>query len=163
MKSVQIRSFFWSIFSRIRTKYGEIRSIPPYSVRMRGNTDQEKLRIWTLFTQFSDDFRGNRSKLIHLNLLNIRTKICRWSYFFQQPDWFLLFLETANSRALFCKYVQILNYLIKKMPNISLLSTTWYVLKIANRAFYIESNHLTWSLTPLRTYSGHFMWAIVHV
>ena len=34
MKSVQIRSFS-----------------DPYSVRMRENTDQKKLRIWTLFTQ----------------------------------------------------------------------------------------------------------------
>ena len=30
VKSVQIRSFFWSIFSRIRTEYGEIRNISPY-------------------------------------------------------------------------------------------------------------------------------------
>ena len=44
MKSVQIRSFFWSVFSRIRTEYGEI-------LQMRQNTDQKKLRIWTLFTQ----------------------------------------------------------------------------------------------------------------
>ena len=26
VKSVQIRSFFWSVFSRIRTDYGEIRT-----------------------------------------------------------------------------------------------------------------------------------------
>ena len=44
VKSVQIRSFFWSVFSRIRTEYGEIRS-------MRENTDQKKPCIWTLFTQ----------------------------------------------------------------------------------------------------------------
>ena len=31
---------FWSIFSSIRTEYGEIRSISPYSVRMQENTDQ---------------------------------------------------------------------------------------------------------------------------
>ena len=31
---------FWSVFFRIRTEYGEIRSISPYSVRMRENTDQ---------------------------------------------------------------------------------------------------------------------------
>ena len=37
--------FFWSVFSRIRTEYGEI------IVQMRENTDQKKLRIWTLFTQ----------------------------------------------------------------------------------------------------------------
>ena len=52
MKSVQIRSFFWSVFSRIRTEYGEIRNISPYSVRMWENTDQKKLCIWTLFTQW---------------------------------------------------------------------------------------------------------------
>ena len=51
LKSVQIQSFFWSLFSRIWTEYGEIRSISPYSVQMRENTDQKKLRIWTLFTQ----------------------------------------------------------------------------------------------------------------
>ena len=51
MKSVQIRRFFWFVFSRIRTEYGEIWSISPYSVRMREYTDQKKLRIWTLFTQ----------------------------------------------------------------------------------------------------------------
>ena len=31
---------FWSVFSRIRTEYGEIRSISLYSVQMRENTDQ---------------------------------------------------------------------------------------------------------------------------
>ena len=31
---------FWSVFSRIRTEYGEILRISPYSVRMWGNTDQ---------------------------------------------------------------------------------------------------------------------------
>ena len=31
---------FWSVFCGIRTKYGEIRSIFPYSVRMRENADQ---------------------------------------------------------------------------------------------------------------------------
>ena len=32
---------FWSAFSRIRTGYGEILRISPYSVRMRENTDQD--------------------------------------------------------------------------------------------------------------------------
>ena len=31
--------FFWSVFSRIRAEYGETRSITPYSVWMRENTD----------------------------------------------------------------------------------------------------------------------------
>ena len=33
---------FWSAFSDIRTEYGEIRIISPYSVQMRENTDQNK-------------------------------------------------------------------------------------------------------------------------
>ena len=49
--SVQIRSFFWSVFSRIRTEYRDLLRKSPYSVRLRENTDQKKLRIWTLFTQ----------------------------------------------------------------------------------------------------------------
>ena len=32
---------FWSAFSRIRTEYGQILRISPYSVRMRENTDQK--------------------------------------------------------------------------------------------------------------------------
>ena len=48
VKSVQIRSFFWSVFSRIWT----VSHISPYSVRMRENTDQKRLRIWTLFMQW---------------------------------------------------------------------------------------------------------------
>ena len=37
VKSVQIRSYFWSVFS----------SESPYSVRIQQNTDQKKLGIWT--------------------------------------------------------------------------------------------------------------------
>ena len=51
VKSVQIRSFYWSVFSRIRTEHGEILRISPCSVRMWENTDQKKFRIWIHFTQ----------------------------------------------------------------------------------------------------------------
>ena len=40
VKSVQIPSYFWSVFSRIRTEYGEIRSISLYLVQMREMADQ---------------------------------------------------------------------------------------------------------------------------
>ena len=42
VKSVQIRSFFWSVFSRIRTECGEIQSVFSYSVWIRENSDQKK-------------------------------------------------------------------------------------------------------------------------
>ena len=48
--SVQIRDFSWSLFSRVRTEYGDSKS--PDSVRIRENTDQKKLQLWTLFTQW---------------------------------------------------------------------------------------------------------------
>ena len=51
VKSVQLRSFSRSVFPRILTEYGKIRSISPYSVQMRENTDQTKIRIWIHFTQ----------------------------------------------------------------------------------------------------------------
>ena len=59
VKSVQIRSFFWSVFSRIWT------IISPYSVRMRENTDQKN----SVFGHFSGSvctskylFRGSKSR-----------------------------------------------------------------------------------------------------
>ena len=62
VKSVQIRGFLkknWSIFSYIRNEYGNVRSKSPYSVRIQENRDQNKLRIWTLFTQYYWQQRKN--------------------------------------------------------------------------------------------------------
>ena len=41
VKSVQIRSFFWCVFSRIRTEYEDIFSTSTYSVRIQKNMDQK--------------------------------------------------------------------------------------------------------------------------
>ena len=38
MKSVHIRSFFWSVFSRIRPEYGEIRTEYGLSLRTQSKT-----------------------------------------------------------------------------------------------------------------------------
>ena len=37
--------FFWSVFSRIGTEYGDLLRKSPYSFPIRDNTDQKKLRI----------------------------------------------------------------------------------------------------------------------
>ena len=52
MKSVQTRSFFWSVYSRTRVEYEDLLRKSLYSVRARKNTDQKKLRMRSLFTQF---------------------------------------------------------------------------------------------------------------
>ena len=41
LKSVQIRSYFWSLFSCIQNEYGHLLSKSPYSVRIQENTDQK--------------------------------------------------------------------------------------------------------------------------
>ena len=51
VKSIQTWSFFWSVFSSIRTEYGCLRSKSLYSAQIRENMDKKKLLIWTLFTQ----------------------------------------------------------------------------------------------------------------
>ena len=47
-ESVQIRSFFWFVFSCIRSKYGDLHRIPLYSVRIQENKKKKKLCIRTL-------------------------------------------------------------------------------------------------------------------
>ena len=42
----------WSVFSRIRTEYGMIRSISPYSIRMREDTDQNNSEYGKMFRQY---------------------------------------------------------------------------------------------------------------
>ena len=51
-KSVQIRSFFWSVFSCIWTEYENLRSKSPYLVQIQENRHQKNLRFRKLFTLF---------------------------------------------------------------------------------------------------------------
>ena len=53
VKSVQIQSYFWSVFSRIRTEYGEILRISPYSVQMPGEYGKIRTRNNSVFGHFS--------------------------------------------------------------------------------------------------------------
>ena len=52
MKSVQVRSFFWYVFSCIQAEYGDLLYKYPHLVRIKENINQKNLRIWTLFTQW---------------------------------------------------------------------------------------------------------------
>ena len=68
VKSVQIRSFSWSVFSCIRTENVDLRSKSPYSVRIKKNQDQKKLSIWALFTLKNSDY------FKHLSIAHLNTK-----------------------------------------------------------------------------------------
>ena len=52
VKTVQMRSYFCSVFSCIRTEHRDLLRKFPYSVRIQENANQ-KLRILTFFTQWS--------------------------------------------------------------------------------------------------------------
>ena len=41
VKKCPYSEFFWSLFSRIRTEYGDLRNKSPYSVQIRENKDQK--------------------------------------------------------------------------------------------------------------------------
>ena len=48
-RSVQIRSYFWSVFSYIRTEYGALLRTSPYSVRIK----EMRTRNNSIFGHFS--------------------------------------------------------------------------------------------------------------
>ena len=62
------------LFPRNRTEYGERRSISPYSVRLRENTDQKKLRIWTFFTHCLWDLDNWMTLIFEISSI----QICNW-------------------------------------------------------------------------------------
>ena len=65
-------SFCWSVFSHTRTEYGDLLRKSSFSARVRENTDQRKLRIWTLCPQWK---QNKLLRQIHINLRN-RYKNC---------------------------------------------------------------------------------------
>ena len=62
---------FWSAFSRIRTEYGQILRISPYSVRMRENTDQKNSE----YGKFFEWFLNISNSSIYMNHQYITVKI----------------------------------------------------------------------------------------
>ena len=63
--------FFWSVFSCIQTEYGELWIKSQHSVQISENTDQKKLRIWAIFTQWL--FKEIHSDKIWLNQLFLKS------------------------------------------------------------------------------------------
>ena len=73
LKSVQMRSFSWPVFSCIRTEYGDSWSKSSYSVQIQENTDYKKLRIWNTIEHYFSRSVGDprwREILILLKILS---------------------------------------------------------------------------------------------
>ena len=64
MKSVQIRSFFWSVLSCFRTEYGDLLRKSPYSVQIQENMDQKK-------TPYLDTFQAVYNEKLMMVMMRI--------------------------------------------------------------------------------------------
>ena len=69
-----------------------------YSVRIQENTDQKKLRIWTLFTQCLEDFNfATRNKdLAGKNILNVLKLHLFWGEFQTQCSDKIVLIKNIN-------------------------------------------------------------------
>ena len=104
VKSVQIQSFFWSVFSCFRTEYGDLLPKSPYSVRIQENTDQKKLRIWTLFKQclpssyrMSVTYKFSKMSLMPILYPTILKKKYFRGELFSNKDIFQMFCSTCDA------------------------------------------------------------------
>ena len=82
---------FWSVFFRIRTEYGEIRSFSPYSVRMRENTDQNNCEYGHFSRNASFPGIGSMNKFITFQLPAVKsTGLILCPLLFKSFSFFLL-------------------------------------------------------------------------
>ena len=77
---VSYSEFFWSVFSRIRTEYGQTRSIFSHSPRMRENADQKSLCTGTLHAMCSSsEMCYFTASLCNSNCINYKPKsVLKW-------------------------------------------------------------------------------------
>ena len=151
VKSVQIQSFFWSTFFRVKTEYWDLLLKSLYSARIRENTDQKKLHIWTLFTQcwgqssvFISNFelsvvKSTRKTSLDLNLVVWdQEKHLLISVFFVTnfKPVFVIWIETIG-----IKYMQRnteLGTLNKKLANLYVLVVCRTVLNNPHNGHYLK-------------------------
>ena len=67
-KKCPYSELFWSAFSRLRTEYGEIRSMSPYSVRMRENADQNS-------SEYGHFLRSERQRYLIVEIQKFKVKL----------------------------------------------------------------------------------------
>ena len=114
VKIVQMRSFFWSVFSCIRAEYGDIRSKSQYLVRIQENTDHKN----SLFDTFH----------AVLVVVNIRTNLRLLAASLSKYVWIYIKLLLPGTDYSSLDESQILWYQFGKK--------TCYILKVSK--FYVE-------------------------
>ena len=68
-KTCPYTELFWSVFFRIWTEYGELRSISPYSVQMRENTDQNNSEYERFLRNVTDLSIVSLDIIVMINIL----------------------------------------------------------------------------------------------
>ena len=100
---------FWSAFSRIQTENGELRSISPYSVRMRENVDQNN-------SEYGHFWRSEQQCFSFFEVM-----ICSLIYSFQ----FLVYIQLLEIVIRGCTYYLSISSVFV-MYRFSILLTVWF-------------------------------------
>ena len=82
--------FLWSLFSRIWTKYGDLRSKSPYSVQIRENTDQNN----SIFDHF---YTVKFFCIIYLYCCNQKILRPAWARYILTTQCIFMYLFSLNS------------------------------------------------------------------
>ena len=126
---------FWSAFSRIRTEYGEIRSISQYSARMREITDQKNSECG----HFSRSDK-RKHKIASCGISNLAISKCGCKIF--------LYLRKSNDLFLknFC--LKFLDFINEPSPGLTRLRIS--VLRLSAQKYFLE-----YQVKPCVRYSLH--------
>ena len=96
--------FFWSLFSRILTEYGEILRIFPYSVQMRENTNQKNSKYGQFLCSVEQMFRKLLSEQRDNSYRNISAQDIPKIFSFQFLKRTKKLLKQQKNLKVFCKH-----------------------------------------------------------
>ena len=100
--------FFWSLFSRIWTEYGEVLFISLYSVQMRENTDQKNYGYFSRRVSHALQCFFATYLYVYLNIyfLDDKMYILNFSIIIQILHLLFIYLSDSDSMGLACFYYQ---------------------------------------------------------
>ena len=74
MKSIQVLEIFWSLFSHNWNEYGDLQSKSPNPNQIRENKEQEKLRIISVYSPSTEYTDQNKKRIWTLFTQNVLHK-----------------------------------------------------------------------------------------